>query len=346
MHAIMQHRYGEPDALHYAETTVPSPKADEVLVRIQAASVNRGDVYMLRGQPFFVRFGSGLRRPKVKIPGADMAGVVEAVGREVSRFSPGDAVFGDLSGHGRGAFAEYVAAPAAVLAQKPAEISFAAAAAVPMAGVTALQGLRTHGRLRAGRRVLINGASGGVGTFAVQIAKALGAHVTAVCSTGKVELVAGLGADRVIDYRQEDFVRQSEQYDLIFDTVANRTVAEYRSALSADGVFVTTGFLPALAVPRMRFGRGKDRTMMNMLAKPNQGDLAFLASLLAAGTVKPVLDRLYPLTETAEALTYIDRGHAQGKVIISVGDDAPAAESRTDGSMVNEGFPVSAAILH
>ena len=321
MQAMIHTHYGMPEVLAVKEVGTPSPKPNQVLVRVQAAAVNPSDWYLLRGEPFLIRPQAGLRRPKHRTLGADIAGVIAAVGRDITAFKPGDAVFGDNSGSGRGGFAEFVAMPAAALTSKPANVAWEAAAAVPMAGVTALQGLRTHGRIRAGQKVLINGASGGVGTFAVQIAAALDAQVTAVCSTGKMEMVRSLGAHHVIDYTQEDFTARPEQYDLIFDTVGNHTVAAYRRVLSSNGRFVTTQFLPALSVLTPWFALTSRQTMRNMIAQPNQDDLALLAELLTAGKLTPVIDRRYPLHALPDALHYVGQGHAKGKVIITVGAD-------------------------
>ena len=336
MKAIVYRTYGSPEVLDYTTMAEPTPKDDEVLIHVRAASVNKGDWHLLHGEPFLVRPSAGLRRPKHPILGADVAGEVVAVGRAVTRFQPGDAVFGDLSASGRGGFAEYVAAPADVLARKPAAIPFTAAAATPTAGVTALQGLRTHGRIEPGRRVLINGASGGVGTFAVQIARALGATVTAVCSTRNVEQARRLGADHVIDYTQEDFTQGGQRFDLIFDTVGNRSVAEYRQVLAPQGRFVTTAFLPALALLGPWLALRGGPAMQNMLAKPNRADLDFLAGLLEAGKLAPVIDRCYPLAEAPAALHYVGAGHARGKVVIV--PEAAATSARASGhAMRDEG---------
>lgn len=329
MQAMTHNRYGSPDVLQFADIATPTPKDNEVLVRVHAAAVNPADWHLLHGQPFMVRFSSGLRRPKHPVPGADVAGVVEAMGKDVTRFGLGDAVFGDLSGAGRGAFAEYVAAPENALAHKPAGLTFVQAAAVPMTAVTALQGLRDHGRIQAGQRVLVNGASGGVGSFAVQIAKAIGAEVTAVAGTSALKLVRSLGADHLIDYKQEDFTRNGQRYDLIFDVVGNRSVADYRQALTSTGRFVTTAFLPALALPGPLRNTGEN-TMINMMAQPNAADLAVLAEWLADGKVLPVIDRTFPLHETGDALSYVGQGHAKGKVVIEI----------------VEGGAVAAGVLH
>ena len=316
MKAIVYRTYGSPDVLEFTTLAEPTPKPDEVLIRVVASSINQGDWHLLHGEPLLVRPSAGLWRPKHPILGADVAGVVVAVGRAVTRFEPGDAVFGDLSASGRGGFAEYVAAPEDALALKPAAVPFADAAATPTAGVTALQGLRTHGRLAPGQQVLVNGASGGVGTFAVQIAATLGATVTAVCSTRNVAQARRLGADTVIDYTQEDFTQGGQRYDLIFDTVGNRSVAEYRQVLAPQGRFVTTTFLPALALRGPWLARRGGPSMQNMMAKPDRDDLAFLAGLLEERRLTPVIDRCYPLDETADALRYVGAGHARGKVIV------------------------------
>ncbi|MEZ4594349.1 MAG: NAD(P)-dependent alcohol dehydrogenase [Chloroflexota bacterium] len=311
MKAMIFTKYGAPDVLQLADVDKPMPKAGEVLVRVVATAVNQADNHVLSGS---LRFSTGIFKPKQPILGSDVAGVVAAVGKNVTQFRPGDAVFGDLSGRGRGGLAEFVAAPEGAWAVKPANLTFAQAAAVPMTAVTALQGLRDRGELRAGEQVLVNGASGGVGTFAVQIAKALGGVVTAVASSRKLAMVRGIGADHVIDYKKEDFSQNGQPYDLIFDTVGNRSVAEYERALGENGRFVTTTFLPALLWRSRRVGK----KMVNMMAQPSQKDLAYLAEWLAAGQINPVIDRCYPLAELPEALRYLAEGHAQGKVIITV----------------------------
>jgi len=316
MKAIVSDKYGSPDVLEFKVVEKPAPKRNEVLVKVQAASVNPGDLHILKGMGRLM--GDGLLKPKHKIVGADMAGRVEAVGREVKQFQPGDAVFGDLSAYGRGAFAEYAAVPEKVLALKPEGVTFEAVAAVPMAAVTALQGLRDKGQIQPGQKVLINGASGGVGTVAVQLAKSFGAEVTAVCSTGKMAMARSIGADQVIDYTQEDFTQNGQRYDLIFDTVGNRSVSEYKRALSPKGVFVTTAFLPALVFQGPWLSLTGGQKMSNLMAKPNKADLAFLKGLLEAGKVVPVIDRCYPLSEVPEALQYLAEGHAQGKVVITL----------------------------
>ncbi len=308
-------QYGSPDVLQLLEVAKPVPKADELLVKVAAAAVNPADNHLLGGM---LRFSTGLLKPRHSIPGSDIAGRVEAVGRNVTRFQVGDEVFGDLSGCGRGGFAEWVAAPESALALKPANRSFAEAAAVPMAAVTALQGLRDRGRLQPGQQVLINGASGGVGTFAVQIAVAFGGEVTAVASTRSLDLVRSLGADHVIDYTREDFSRNGRRYDLIFATVGNRSAAEYERALKPAGRLVTTVFLPSLVFRGFWRSRTGGRHMVNLMAKPDQRDLEVMRDLLESGQVIPVIDRCYPLRELPDALRYVGEGHARGKVIIAM----------------------------
>lgn len=326
MKAIVYTKYGSADVLQLTDVEKPRPKDDEVLVKVMATAVNVSDALLLKGEPFVMRLTGGLRSPKNQILGADIAGQVEAVGANVTQFQVGDAVFGDLSAQGRGGFAEYVAAPASALALKPANRSFAEAAAVPMTAVTALQGLRDKGQLQAGQQVLINGASGGVGTFAVQIAKALGGVVTAVVSTRKKEMVRAIGADHIIDYTQEDFTQNGQQYDLIFDTVGNHSVAAYKRVLQENGRFVTTAFLPSLVIlgPWLSLTEGKK--MSNMMAKPNQKDLDVMKELVETNQVIPIIDRCYPLSDVAEVLRYLGEGHAKGKVIITMSNNS--AEKR------------------
>jgi NADPH:quinone reductase-like Zn-dependent oxidoreductase len=321
MKAIVYTEYGPPDVLQYKEVEKPTPAADEVLVRVRAASLNTGDRYLMLGKPVLLRMEAGLRQPKKPILGIDIAGDIEAVGSAVTQFKPGDAVYGDIT-RTLGGFAEFVAAPIDALAIKPDSIAYEDAATIPTAGVTALQGLRDAGRIQAGQRVLIAGASGGVGTFAVQIAKAYGAEVTGVCSTRHLDLVRSIGADHVIDYTQEDFTRSGQQYDLILGVNGSRSLADYKRALSPGGIYVVAGgsmrqiFAGMLLGPLMSTGGKK---MLNMGAvKPNQQDLLVMNDLLTSGKVKPVIVKRYPLSETADAMRYLDAGHAQGKVIITV----------------------------
>jgi len=323
MQAIVYHTYGSPDVLKLEEVQKPVPQDGEVLVKVIAASTAAGDWHLLRAKPFLVRFMYGLLKPKHPILGSDMAGRVEAVGSNVTQFQPGDEVFGDLSACGFGAFAEYVVAPENALALKPANMTFEQAAAVPVSGVTALKGLRDHGPIQPGQKVLINGASGGVGTFAVQIAKAFGAEVTAVCSTGNLEMARALGADHVIDYTQEDFTQNGERYDLILAANGYHPLSAYQRALSPQGTYVMTGGSTAQMFEAMLLGPWRSRKggqkLGNLLAKPDQKDLMFMKELLEAGRVTPVIDRRFPLRDVADAIRYVEAGHAKGKVVITVG---------------------------
>ena len=322
MKAIIATKYGSPDVLELREVEKPTPKPNEVLVKIEAAAVNAGDWHLLRADPFLIRFMYGLTAPKHPILGSDMAGTVEAVGTDVTQFQPGDEVFGDLSGSGFGAFAEYATAPENRLAHKPAGLTFEEAAAVPVAAVTALQALRDHGQIAPGKKVLINGASGGVGTYAVQIAKALGAEVTGVCSTGKMEMVRSLGADHVIDYTQEDFTKNGQRYDLILAANGYQPLSAYERALSPQGIYVMSGGATAQMFQAMLLGplksKKEGKQMGNLLVKPTQADLLFMKELLEAGKVVPVIDRRYPLSQVPDAIRYLEAGHAKGKVVISL----------------------------
>jgi NADPH:quinone reductase-like Zn-dependent oxidoreductase len=319
MKAILRTEYGPPEVLQFTEVVKPIPKDAEVLIKVQAASVNPLDWRILRGKPFLIRLGA-LRTPKHKILGVDIAGRVEAVGSHVKQFRPGDEVFG--GGKNLGGFAEYVCTAEDNLALKPANLSFEDAAAIPVAAISALQGLRDKGGIERGQNVLVDGASGGVGTFAVQIAKSFGAEVTAVCSTRNVDKARSLGADHVIDYTRENFTKSVRRYDLILAVNAYHSIFDYRRALSQDGICVIVGgdlaqvFQAVLLGPLLSLiGRKKVRFVG---ANINQKDLVFLKDLLEAGKVEPVIDRRYPLSSVAEALRYLEEGHAQGKVIIAV----------------------------
>ena len=333
MKAIYYTQYGSPDVLTYKEVDTPTPADDEILIQVHAAALNAYDWHILRADPFLARFARGLFKPKHNIPGADVAGVVAAVGRSVTQFQPGDAVYADLSPSGDGAFAEYACVPERFAALKPADLTFEEAAAVPMAAVTALQALRDVAKVQPGQRVLIAGASGGVGTFAVQIAKVLDLDVTAVCSTRKTEMVRALGADHIIDYTREDFSESGRQYDVILGINGYRPLADYKRALTPHGIYVMVGgtnsqIFQALLLGSLR-SMGSDRTMTTVTMKPNQADLLYMKELIEAGKVKPIIDRCYPLAETADAFRYLEEGHAKGKIVISVipGDRAPAAQS-------------------
>jgi NADPH:quinone reductase-like Zn-dependent oxidoreductase len=323
MKAMVYTEYGPPDVLQLKEVEKPAPRDDEVLVSVHAAAVNYGDWALLRGDPFIVRLMSGgMSKPKNTILGADIAGRVEAIGQSVTQFRPGDEVFGDISACGFGGFAEYVSAPESELALKPANVSFEAAAAVPMSGVVALQALRDRGRIQSGQKVLIVGASGGNGTFAVQIAKSFGAEVTGVCSTRNLDMVRSIGADDVIDYTQEDFAQGEKRYDLILGAGGYRSIFDYRRALRPEGTYVMVGGAMAQVYEAMFLGpfvsmMGGQR-LVNLSAMPDQEDLAFVGKLIEAGKVVPVIDRRYPLNDVPEALRYYGEGHSQGKVVISV----------------------------
>lgn len=319
MKAIVRTRYGSPDILELKEVDKPIPKDNQALVRILAASVNPLDWHLLRGKPFLVRLmGFGFLRPKQQILGADIAGRVEAVGKNVTQSNVGDEVLGS----GVGGFAEYACVRQDNLVLKPAAMTFEQAAAVPVAALTALQGLRDKGRIQPGHHVLINGASGGVGTFAVQIAKALGAHVTGVCSGRNMEMVRSIGADDVIDYTKEEFWRSGKKYDLIFDAAAFQSVRRSLRALVQDGTYILVGgstasFVQTLLL-RLLFSRKDGRKVVSFMANVNQTDLALLKELLETGKVVPVIDRKYSLSETPQAIRYVEEGHARGKVIIVV----------------------------
>jgi len=322
MKAIVSARYGPPDVLELKDVEKPAPDEGRVLVEVRAASVNVADWHSAHGG--IARLFGGVRKPKDPRVGIDVAGRVEAVGSKVTQFHPGDEVFGGCAG----AFAEYATAREDRLALKPANVSFAEAAAVPVAGITALQGLRDKGQIHAGQKVLVNGASGGVGTFAVQLAKSFGTDVTGVCSTRNLETARSIGADHVIDYTKEDFTRNGQRYDLIYDVVGNHSIAAYKRALNPGGTCIIAGFgFPSVSIVRLlgfmilaplrsKFG---DRKVGFMgIAKLNQKDMAYLGELLEVGKVKPVIDRRYPLSEAAEAMRYLGTGHARGKVVITV----------------------------
>ncbi|WP_045516672.1 NAD(P)-dependent alcohol dehydrogenase [Neobacillus niacini] len=322
MKAIVYKKYGPPDVLEVTEVESPIHTDNQVLVKVKAASVNYGNMVLLRGEPFLVRFAFGLLKPKYCIPGGDVSGTVEAIGKDVTQFHIGDEVFGDLSVSGWGAYAENVAVPENALALKPANLSFEEAAAVPMAGVTALQGLRDKGKLQPGQKVLINGASGGVGTFAVQIAKSLGAEVTGVCSTRNLDILQSLGADHAIDYTKEKFTENKNTYDLILGVNGHQPLSDYKRSLKPNGIFVHVGGSATQMFQSMTLGAWISKTsskkMGTFLQRPNQNDLVFMKELLEAGKVKPIIDRQYTLSEVPEAFRYFEQGHAQGKVVIKI----------------------------
>lgn len=315
MKAFVYDRYGSPETLRLAEVEKPAPQPGEVLVRVMGNSINAADWHILRGKPLFSRFVLGLLRPKHRILGVDIAGVVEAVGSGASRFKPGDEVYANLLDSGYGGFAEYVSASEDAAFLKPANLSFEEAAAVPMAAVTALQALRHHGQIHPGQRVLVNGASGGVGSFAVQIAKSYGAEVTGVCSTRNIDLVRSLGADHVVDYTTTDFTRTGERYDLIHDAVGNRSVGDLRGALAEGGKAAVTGFSSMAKMMGVSLRGGRD--VAQVKAKVTRKDLELLAELIESGKVRPRIDRSSPFAEVPAAIAYVEAGHARGKVVVS-----------------------------
>jgi NADPH:quinone reductase-like Zn-dependent oxidoreductase len=322
MRAIVHRQYGTPDILKYEEIERPIPGADDVLVRVHAAGASIGDHHIVTGMPFLIRFTpfGGFPRPRNLVPGACFSGRVDSVGANVTAVRPGDEVIGQAPA---GAFAEYVVIPASMIAPKPANLTFEEAAATPWA-VTALQALRDAGGLKAGQKVLINGASGGIGTWAVQIAKAFGAHVTAVCSTRNIERMRALGADDVIDYTTTNFVDGGPRFDLLFDTVGNRSLSDFRRALHPTGAYVScgggtswvrwAGRLAQVSVTSMF----TSQTLKTFIVNPNQKDLLVLKELVESGKAKPVVERRYPLSQTAEALRRIGQGHTQGQTVIQV----------------------------
>src|SRR5216110_39492 len=325
MKAIVYTHYGSPDVLQFKETEKPVPNAGEILVKIYAASANPLDWHLMKGAPFLARLAGGLRKPKDPRFGADLAGRVEAVGSTVTQFQPGDEVFGAWTG----SFAEYATVPENRVALKPANRSFEEAAAIPVAAITALQGLRDTGHIHTGQKVLINGASGGVGSFAVQLAKAFGAEVTGVCSTRNLDMVRSIGADHVIDYTKEDFTKTNQRYDLIFDLVGNHSFSERRRILNPNGICVMAGIggagwhdgiLSRLAGELNAYMRSRfvSQKFIAYIAQFNKQDMAILADLLQSGKMTPVIDKTYKLNQTADALRYLEQGHARSKVVINL----------------------------
>jgi NADPH:quinone reductase-like Zn-dependent oxidoreductase len=328
MKAMISTGYG-PDALTCEEIEKPSASDAELLIKVRAASVNPLDWHLMKGKPYIGRLLFGLRKPKITRPGVDVAGQVEAVGRNVVQFKPGDEVFGSC----RGAFAEYVSAPEATLVIKPDNVTFEQAASAPVAGFTALQGLRDKGQIEPGQKVLINGAAGGVGTFAVQIAKSFGAEVTGVCSARNIDLVRLIGADHVVDYSREDFTRSGERYDLLFDLVGNHSLLTCRHALNPKGIYIGAGVLGipnplwillARAIAAPVLSRFLDLRFVIFVARSRKEDLATVGGLMASGKVRPVIDRRYSLNEVPEAIRYLAKGHARGKVVITLEHDPGA----------------------
>ncbi len=325
MKAIVYTQYGSPDVLQLKEVEQPAPRENEVLVKVHAASVNAADWHLLTADIFLVRLNAGLLKPKRTVLGSDIAGRVEAVGRNAKQFQPGDAVFGNVFAQQSGSFAEYVIAPESALALKPANLSFDEAAAVPLAAITALQGFRDRGHVQPGQKVLINGASGGVGTFAVQIAKYFGAEVTAVCSTRNMDIARTLGTDHVIDYTKEDFTRNGQQYDLIVAVNGYHPISAYRRALTPKGTYVMVGGTKTQIFQALILGslmsRRDGQQLGALTLRPNPQDLPLLTELLETGKAVPIIDRRYPLREVPDALRYFGTGHARGKIVITVASD-------------------------
>jgi NADPH:quinone reductase-like Zn-dependent oxidoreductase len=322
MKASVYTRYGPPDVVQITDVEKPVPKDDEVLIKVRAASVNPLDWHFMRGEPYFVRILAGLRKPKITRLGVDLAGQVEAVGRNVTQFKPGDEVFGTC----RGAFAEYLCTSESALVMKPDNVTFEQAASVPIAAFTALQGLRDKGQIQPAQKILINGAAGGVGTFAVQIAKSFGADVTGVCSTRNVDMVRSIGADRVIDYTQQDFTKSGQRYDLIFDCIGNHSLLACRRVLTPKGIYIAVGgpsgrwmigpLASAITAPVL--SRFVSQNFVTFIAKLSKKDLTIMHELMKTGKVTPVIDRSYSLSEVPEAIRYLEGGHARGKVVITL----------------------------
>lgn len=323
MKAIVFEAYGPPEVLQLKEVEKPTPKENEILIKVHAASLNAADWHIMRGSPFLLRLmGFGIRKPKVQILGADVAGTVEAIGEKVTSWKVGDEVFGDISGSRFGGFAEYACGKEDAFVLKPDNLGFEEAAAVPLAAVTALKGLRDKGKIEAGQKVLINGASGGVGSFAVQIAKSFGAEVTGVCSTFKLDMVSSLGADYLIDYTQENFTQNDEKYDLILDTAAYHSLGDYKRALSPTGRFVMVGGSMTRLFQLMFLGPlitlMSKKKMGNMMSTPDQKDLEIIKELLEAETVIPSIGHRFSLPEVPEAIALLEAGKARGKIVISI----------------------------
>ena len=317
MKAVVYEKYGSPDVLQLKEIDKPSVADDEILVKVHAASIQQTDINFRTGTPFLARVLAGLFKPKNQILGCDYSGTVEATGKNVDEYSIGDEVYGQLNKR-TGTHAEYVSVSMKETSPKPKNLNFVEAASVGVAGTIALQCLRDHGEIQQGQKVLVNGASGGIGTFAVQIAKSYGTEVTGVCSTANLEMVKSIGADHVIDYTKEDFTESVDEYDIIFDAVRKNTFANCKNALTSKGIYVTTEFGPTIML-QMRLNSNPDgKRMVGMLMKVDQADLVILTELIEAGKIKPVIDRTYPLEEIADAHRYVDQGHAKGRVIIKI----------------------------
>lgn len=321
MKAVVYERYGSPDVLQLREIDKPSVADDEVLVKVHAASIQQTDINFRTGTPFLARVLAGLFNPKNQILGCDYSGTVEATGKNVDEYSIGDEVYGQLNKR-TGTHAEYISVSMKEVSPKPKNLNFVEAASVGVAGTMALQCLRDHGEIQQGQKVLVNGASGGIGTFAVQIAKSYGTEVTGVCSTANLEMVKSIGADHVIDYTKEDFTERVDEYDIIFDAVRKNTFANCKNALTSKGIYVTTEFGPGIILQMKMNSNPNGKRMVGMLGNIDPADLVILAGLIEAGKIRPVIDRTYPLEEIADAHRYVEKGHAKGKVIMKM-DEIP-----------------------
>jgi len=321
MKAIVYTKYGPPDVLQLKEVEKPTPKDNEVLVKVHAASIQPTDIRFRTGTPYMARVLGGLFKPKNQILGCDYSGTVEATGKNVDEYSIGDEVYGQLDNR-TGTHAEYISVTMKEVSPKPKNLTFVEAASVGVAGTMALQCLRDHGEIQQGQKVLVNGASGGIGTFAVQIAKSYGTEVTGVCSTANLEMVKSIGADHVIDYTKEDFTERVDEYDIIFDAVRKNTFANCKNALTSKGIYVTTEFGPGIILQMKMNSNPNGKRMVGMLGNIDPADLVILAGLIEAGKIRPVIDRTYPLEEIADAHRYVEKGHAKGKVIMKM-DEIP-----------------------
>jgi NADPH:quinone reductase-like Zn-dependent oxidoreductase len=318
MKAVVYEKYGPPEVQQLKEVKKPVPKDDEVLIKIHASAVNSSDATLTRGKPFLGRLWQGFLKPKKSILGSDIGGQIEAVGENVKKFKPGDEVFGDIGDVGFGGFAEYVTVPESVVVPKPNNLTFEEAAAVPQASVVALQGLRNHGQVKKGQKVLINGAASGIGTFAVQIAKSYGAEVIGVCSSKKFDKIRSIGADHLIDYTKEDFTKSRQLYDLIFDCHVSHTISEYKRALVPKGVYIACDFNPTSVFLGWLITLIGNKKVKSYMAKLNIEDLTYIKELIEAGEIKPVIDRNYPLNEVSEALKFYEKKHTLGKIVIKI----------------------------
>lgn len=318
MKAVVYEKYGPPEVHQLKEIEIPILKDNEILVKVHASAINSSDATLTRGKPFLGRLWQGFLKPKNTILGSDIAGQVGAVGKNVTQFKPGDEVFGDIGDIGFGGFAQYVAIPEKAMVLKPTNLTFEEAAAVPQASVVALQGLRNHGQVQKGQKVLINGASAGIGTFAVQIAKSFGAEVTGVCSTKKIDLIRSIGADHVIDYTKEDFTKSGKLYDLIFDVHVSHSISEYKRALVPKGVYIACDFNPTSVFLGPLISLFGSKKVKSYMAKLKTKDLIFIKELIEAGKIKPVIDRRYSLNEVAKAIRYYEKKHSKGKIVITM----------------------------